>query len=113
MKESAEQHGLAAHRGAVADARARLLQLKIAEEERRLVDLGEAMDIVERGLRGYVAVLTMLPLRISAGHAARRLQEIAPSDHDERVRVTVFFDVARGELAAAFEACAKELKTGV
>jgi Helix-turn-helix domain len=98
MTESAEQRGLASHRGAVADARAILLQMKIAEEDRRLMDVDEAMDIIERVARGAVAVMTMLPGRI------------APQDHDERTRITAIIDRAREELAAAFEAWAAELK---
>ena len=92
------------------DARARLLELKISEEERPLMDVAEGVEMMERGLQGYVAVLTMLPGRISSGYAARRLQEIAPSDHDERVRITGIVDGAREELAKAFEECADELR---
>jgi hypothetical protein len=100
LEESARHHGLASHRGAVADARTTMLQLQIEEKRRRLVDVDEAMEMMERGLRGYVAVLTMLPGRI------------APDDHDERVRITGIIEGAREELAQAFEACAEELKTG-
>ena len=64
------------------------------------MNLDEALEMLERGLRGFLSILTILPGRI------------APQDHAERTRITGIVDVAREEMAAVFEARAAELRTG-
>src|ERR1700680_4035896 len=46
LEASATAQSVATHRGAVADARARLLELKIAKEERSLMNLDEALEML-------------------------------------------------------------------
>src|ERR1700688_2131516 len=56
LEDSAKAQSVATHRCAVADARARLLELKIAKEERSLMDLDEALKMLEVGLRGFLSI---------------------------------------------------------
>jgi hypothetical protein len=96
LDDSAKAQSVATHRGAVAAARARLLELKVSEQEGRLVDLNEALGFVEKWATATMACFVALPSR-------------ATQDLVERQRLTVICDGFRTELVAQMEARMAEL----
>lgn len=88
-----------ANEGRLKEARARLVEQRIAREDRGLIDLQEALDAFEDIAGAYAGSIAGLPARIAM-------------DPSERRRIQVICDAERLRVSDRFAEIASALRTG-
>lgn len=100
LKDEGRRTSRSASASRVQDARAKEIELKVAREDRSIIDTDEALAAADRMAGAYLESVSGLPARITRNQS-------------ERQRLEKIFDAERQRLSDIFAKIASSVRTGI